>query len=168
MHFIKKCIQNKTDCGIALWTSCKQQGVFAWSDHLCLHRAALPCLHTHKLKRQASLQRAERRGQCLPSRASSVGEESDSHTGAWAYHMLKHRWIQPPRSPIHSGNVHSKASWRRQEIYTESSGPKEGCAHPAQAPASAARWVEMSAAPLLFDVASPSSLDLAPWLAQLA
>lgn len=57
----KKCIQNTTDGAVALWTSCKQEGVFAWPDHLSLHRAALPCLHTHKQKgRRASSERSVR------------------------------------------------------------------------------------------------------------
>lgn len=39
-------------------------------------------------------------------------------------------------------NVHSKGLWRRQEIYTESSGPKEGCFNEAKASSFTTRWVK--------------------------
>lgn len=134
-------------------TSCKQEGGPAWSHLLCLQRAALPCLHTH-WQRSAAPRPAVYTEQ--PARASSSAAEerpvTASHTGASAGHVLKRRWTQPPHAPptptttgpLRSGDVHSEASWRRQEIYTESSGPEEGCAHAAQAPASAARWVGAS------------------------
>lgn len=48
-----------------------------------------------------------------------------------------------PQNRLLQRNVHSKGLWRRQEIYTESSGPKEGCFHALEASARAVRWVSL-------------------------
>lgn len=69
--------------------------------------------------------------------AQSGGEESDSHTGGLVYGETQ--VISAFTVAILQRYVHSKGAWRRQEIYTESSGPKEGCADPAQTPPGAVR-----------------------------
>lgn len=79
--------------------------------------------------------------------------------GKWQSHWSLGVWWSTGEfslhGPISQRNVHSKDSWRRQEIYTESSGPKEGCAYPAQAPPHAVRWVKCHRAFFYFDAASP-------------
>lgn len=62
-----------------------------------------------------------------------------THTQVW---MVKGRLNRLQNRLLHR-NVHSKGLWRRQEIYTESSGPKEGCFHAFEASTRAVRWVRL-------------------------
>lgn len=73
-------------------------------------------------------------------------ERAERWCGKWQSLTRGLRWWNTAdfgfRGCILQRNVHSKGAWRRQEIYTESSGPKEGCSDPAQTPPGADRWVK--------------------------
>lgn len=109
----------------------KEAWFYRLTTPLCPSRASV---FTHPPKR------GEPRplGECLPS----------SHREALRKVTVADRlraWWSAGDSSRHGcilqRDVLSQGAWRRQEVYTESSGPKEGRTDPAQAPPVHVRWV---------------------------
>lgn len=119
----------------------------AWSYKLTTHLyTSCPSVFTHPLKKE------DTSGRCANVYRAGIVR----WWGKWQSHWRLRSWWSTGDFSCHGcilqRDVHSQGAWRRQEIYTESSGPKEGCTDPAQAPPVHVRWVKCHRA---FDAASP-------------
>ena len=138
----------QTNTGSARWNGYKQGGVVLYADHSSLSGCA--SVFTHPQKKQDTSGR----------RSNVYWAGIERWWGKWQSHWSLGVWWNTGDFSFHGcilqRNVHSKGAWRRQEIYTESSGPKEGCTDPAQTPPVTVRWVKCHRA---FDAASPPRLS---------
>lgn len=116
---------------------------------LCMN--ALPCLHTHTEEKKEKKNRSVAADRWMFTQRAQSHSGGGSSGGKWQQPHWRlgvcgpTQVISAPHACNSQRDVHSQGAWRRQEIYTESSGPKEGCADPAQTPAVPVRWVERPA-----------------------
>lgn len=148
-HFCRGVRLKLGDTGRARWNGYKQGGGFTGPDPSS--RSGFASVFTHPQKKN-------KKEQDTSGRRMNVYRASiEWWCGKWQTHWRLGVWWNTGDFSFHGcisqRHVHSKGAWRRQEIYTESSGPKEGCADPAQAPSVTVRWVRCQRAS---DAASPT------------
>lgn len=173
-NFIQKCIRNITQNGGGAHgeTSCKHKKAYSRDPStLSLRRAALPCLHTHKQKNKESpAASGERRGPVCVYRGRHRALVRKVTVTLEPWRMLKRRWIQPPTLPLHSGMFTRKPHGDVKKSTQKVLDPKKDVL--TRLKHLRALLGEWNVSGLLFDIASPSSLERAselaaraPWLA---